>query len=406
MRLSDLLCEAFPYPPGSEVPANITDYRDPAQSKGRFYKIDPQYRRAGKSRGWLPAPRTHLVLTKTGGVIVFYYGHHNTIDWKELLDRLHQEIDPQLQGDIFNLTVKGTGYLIQRGRETGGWSGDRNRYSSDLATVAQALQDRGVAGAKTPIWLGNWAANEGEFVGTISTILTRQETTPRLKLYHGTDSFRLAMIMKTGLKPMAFDDRVWNHTSMDKKRPEHREEAVYLTASRPQAEYYAKKAVNVDRARFGPSKRRELRNAASQAQATITSMTAALERFDAMSPEAIASEDAHTAKYHHYPTTIAIKRRTFPDHIARAQQVVERANQMELNFYDTIEPVILQVSLRQSEYDRLMADDDYLRQTQEADPKDWQSSLGHFGQIAFKGTIPPERIKVIAQGKDAKQVSR
>jgi hypothetical protein len=53
-----------------------------------------------------------------------------------------------------------------------------------------------------------------------------------------------------------------------------------------------------------------------------------------------------------------------------------------------------------------MADDDYLQQKSDADPENWQDSLSHFGQIAFKGTIPSERIKIIAQGADAGQLSR
>ena len=389
------------------MPANITDYRDPAKSKGRHFTYSDQARRStGKRRGWLNAPRTHLVLTKAGGVIVYYYADHNTIEWKDLLELLHREVDP-VQGDIFDLVVKGTGYLLDRSRTTGNWSGDRNRYSADLIQLAQMLLDRGVATKNTPIWIGNWAANEGEHIGTAGSIVAKNTTPRQIRLFHGTDTFRLAQIMKTGLKAMAFDDRVWNHTSLDKQRPEHRDEAVYLTASRPQAEYYAKKAVNTDRKRFGPSKRAELSQAMDHAKRTISIMTAQLASFDRMSDEQIAAQDDHSRKYDYRADTIAHKRAYYPAAIARAQAIIDRGQRLAAHEYlGKIEPVILHITLHKSEFDKLMADDDHLRQNPEAKPEDWQQSLSNFGQIAFRGAIPPDRIKVIAQGADAGQRSR
>ena len=74
-------------------------------------------------------------------------------------------------------------------------------------------------------------------------------------------------------------------------------------------------------------------------------------------------------------------------------------------FYSKFEPVILEITLFKSEYDKLMADDDFLRKYPVASPSDWLRSLSDFGQVAFRGTIPPSRIKVIAKGSDASQRS-
>ena len=405
MLCRDLLYEAFPYPPGSEMPANITDYRDAGQAKGRYHTYSKEYRpKSGKPRFWEKAPRTHLVLTKNGGVIVYYYADHNTISYRELLDVLHREVDP-MQGDIFGIVVKGNGYLLERSRTTGSWGGDRNRYSTDLIKLVQALKDRGVAGPSTPIWIGNWASGTGEHVGTVGRILGKTDTR-QITVYHGTDNFRLGLIMQSGLKALPLDDRVWNKSGLDKVRPAHREESVYLTASRPQAEYYATKAVNIDRKRLGPSKRREIEQKVMQAKRSINQMQAQLAGYDKMTDAQIASHDEWTARYQDRAMTIAMQRRLYPEFIARAQAVIDRASGlMNQHFYDKIEPVILQVTLYRRDFAKLMADDDYLRQNPEAKPEDWQESLSQFGQIAFSGVIPPERLKVIAQGKDAGRVS-
>jgi hypothetical protein len=342
---------------------------------------------------------------------VFYYGDQNTIPYKDLLDQLGQSIDP-IQGsdgfsDIFSISVKGAGYLIERSRETGQWSGDRNRYSADLIAIVQALSDRGVATPSMPIWIGNWAAGQGEHIGTVGTILSNKAMQRQITLFHGTDNYRLEQIMKTGLRPMVFDERVWNNTSRDKERPAHREEAIYLTASRPQAEYYAKKAMNIDRKRFSPTKQREAQRLHDQAERSMNQMTAALASYDRMTDEQIAAADAHARKYDYRADTITSKRAYYPQAIARAQAILDQTQQLAgQTFYGKFEPVILQVTLYKSEFAKLMADDDYLGQKPDAKPEDWQASLSSFGQLAFKGTIPPDRIKIVAQGKDAGQISR
>lgn len=219
MKFSDILTEAFPYPPGSETPPGIIDYRDPLKAKGKYIRSKPDQRFPGidSKRYYINKPRTHIVLTKNNGTIIYFYDHANTIDWRELLPILQKEIDNNLQSDTNGIVVHDTGFLIDRSRMFGTWSGDRNKYSSDLVSVAQALVDRGLATKSTPLWIGNWAANKGEHIGTVGSIISRTELPSRITLYHGTSNFRLQNILKDGLQPLPLEDRVWNKSSFDKK---------------------------------------------------------------------------------------------------------------------------------------------------------------------------------------------
>jgi hypothetical protein len=75
------------------------------------------------------------------------------------------------------------------------------------------------------------------------------------------------------------------------------------------------------------------------------------------------------------------------------------------DFYGKIEPVILQITIYRSDFDKLVADDDYLKRNLTAKPEDWHESLSDFGQVAYRGIIPPSKIKVIASGNHAGQKS-
>ena len=382
------------------MPAQITDYRDPTKGQGEYRSYTGK---DGKRvRFWDKTPRTNVVLTTDGGLIVFYYGDRNTIPYGELLNVTRSRMDKTLQTDDFDIIVKGTGYLIDRARgDPGSWEGDRNRYSTDVVEVVRALYERGAATLSMPIWLGSWSAGQGEHIGTVRAILAVAEMPRQITLFHGTDTLRLRQIEKTGLRPMAFDDRVWNNSSLDKVRPEHRENAIYLTASRPQAEYYAQRAVNTDRKRFGPSKSSEIRRMGHDASLRVHQMTAALAGFERMTPEQIAATDEHARKYDYRAETIDSKRRYYPQAIERLQAIVDKAEQfLARDFYGKFEQVILQVTLYKSEFANLLADDDYLRQHVDATPQDWRQSLSIFGQVAYRGIIPPERIKVLAHGND------
>lgn len=413
MRLGELceittgfaLLEAFPYPPGSDAPASVTDLRDPAQAKGRYRSYAGDFGK--RQRYWDKTPLTCVVLTKAGGLLVYYYGDRNTVPWGEVMTRAQGAMDRTLQDDIQGVVVHGTGYLLGRSRETGAWSGDRTAHSADVAATAQALLDRGAATLSTPIWIGNWAARSGEHVGTVRSLVARRDPRKSLTLYHGTSTLRLATIMQDGLKPLDLGERVWNKGGAGKKRPAHRDEAVYLSASRPQAEYYAKKAVDIDRARNGPARRAEASRAPGYAQARANRMAAELDWIATLTPQQKASMDEHTRRYERHGMTIAQKERDYPAEIARERADAERLGAKAVRGAPgKIEPAVLQVTLRAREFERLMADDDHLAQQPGADPADWQGSLGHFGQVAFRGTIPPDRIRVLATGKDAGRTSR
>lgn len=406
MYIAELLTESFPYPPGSDMPDLIIDLRDPVKQRGHYssYIRDHDQKR---QRYWSKTPRTHIVLTKDGGLLVYFYGDENTIPWRDVLSQAQQAMDTSLQTEIGDIVVKGTGYLIARSREFASWSGDRNRYSTDLITVIRALYERGAATLNMPIWLGNTAGATGEHIGSVRDIIGQTDEPRQLTLFHGTDNMRLRQIMATGLQAMAFDQRVWNHTGLDKVRPAHREEAVYLTASRPQAEYYAKKAVDIDRKRFGGTKRREIERMAADAQRRVDQMTWALNHYAGLTPEQIAAEDEHARKYRYDATPIAVQQSVYPEYILKAQRVVDQSKQFMANgFYGKFEPVILQVTLYRNQFAKLMADDDYLAKHPEADPKDWRQSLSEFGQVAFAGQIDPARIKVVAQGNAAGRKSQ
>jgi hypothetical protein len=405
MRADEItLLEAFPYAPGTETPAHIIDYRDPAKAKGQWRKPDPEI---AKKYNLSPkpyrtkAPTTYVTLTKDGGVIVWFHGHENTMPWSELLDLLRRDADTGLMGEFDGIAVQGAGYVINRDRDNSKtWQGDRNRYSTDVRPIVQALLDRGVATPSMPIFLGLAGTTGGERIGTVKSLLAQPETPDRITLFHGTSSIRAEIITKEGLKPMDFEKRVWNHTSIDKKRPEHREDSVYLTASRPQAEYYAKKAVDIDRKRLGPKARSVAYSNYQSYMSPIRQMTAKLSRYNTMTDDEIAREDEHNSRYSYgRHTPIKIERELLPQWIEE-----RKAKAKELEFVahapsvDKLETVILQITLTKREFAKLMADDDHLRINPDAKPEDWQHSLSHFGQVAFRGSIPPNRIKIIATG--------
>lgn len=266
-------------------------------------------------------PVEMLVLTSDGGAVRFYWGDHNTMSWDQVYTKARAAMDPSIQRDITQISLFRTGYILNPYTDNSKWAGRNNRYSSAVRNIAKSLLDRGLANTDTPIWLGNWAARNGESIGSVGKILARPENPKRLFLYHGTNNYRLAKIMRDGLKPLDISKRVWK----DSKAPDHRNESIYLTADRSQAEYYASKSVNVDKARGGR------------------------------------------------------KREYWADP----------------DWPDRLEPVLILVQLGTNDMKRLKADDDFLQQKPDADPSDWRSSLENFSQIAFTGSIPPNRIRII-----------
>jgi hypothetical protein len=399
---SVILKEAFPFDPGTG-PTNIIDLRAPGPNKGKWrsYKASEIHGIKSPGKYYDKPKRTYACLTKNGAILFYYGTEGNIINWKEILEKCRAEMDADIQDNVTSIVAVKTGWLISRSRETGGWSGDRNQYSADVKTIAQRLLDLGLAKPTTPIWIGNTASTKGEIIGSIGKIIAKGDPA-RLVLYHGTSSARAHHIMKEGLKALPMDDRVWNGRKdlTRANRPEHRDDSVYLTASRPQAEYYAKKATNVDRKRYGPSQR-------SSAYTWINQARHNLDRYTRMlnNPEIRGGYYEKDSPYYRRENDLSgMPDSWFKEKVA---EYTKRVASLErtVAYSGTIVPLLMQITLTKSEFNKLMADDDFLIQNKGHDPADWQKSLSDFGQIAFRGTIPPNRIKIIAQGKDAKQNS-
>ena len=405
------IIEEFIYPIGSKMPDTIIDYRDPEKNKIGFFPYeqsqldyinsDEYIKKFGKSdaKGYekKELPSTHIVLTKDGKVIVYFYADNNIIAWKELVGILRNSVDKTLQDDeLFGIIVKDDGYIISSRRgdleSIGSWTGNKTKYSIDLKQTVRALFDRKIAKGNTPIFLGNDRQNK--LIGSVREILKISDTPNKITVYHGTSSYRWHYIQKNGLKALPLDDRVWNKGGLEKIRPEHREYSVYLTASIAQAEYYANKAVNVDRKRYGPKKRRDARDLINRLQSVIQSAEFNLKQV-LKNPDELIKDP-----YNYYGPE---KKRLSPDiykkWIDDSKEKIEKLKPL-IDYYGDMEPIILEITLQKSDYKFLLADDDYLRKhysdmaEQNAHVKDWRHSLSDFGQIAFNGTIPPSRITI------------
>ncbi len=403
--ITQTLEEDFMYPIGGEMPDTVIDYRKPESGVAGFrpyndqqlayFKSDDYTKRFGKNDrlGYdHKVPDTHIVLTNDGKVIVLFWGSNdNTIPWNELLALIHSKMDTTIQEHVLDIKVKDNGYAIRKQRgKPGSWSGDRTKYSLDIKILAQALLDRKAATQKTPLWSSS--IRHEEYVGTVGQILRARATPKYLVLYHGTSSYRYHHIEKYGLKALPLEDRIWNKGGL-KERPAHREDSVYLTASMEQARYYAKKAVNVDRKRNGPMKRREARDISER-------LENALRNLEWNRKQVIANPDELVKDNYYAQPKKRMPVEYYDRQIADIRAKLERLKPLH-GYYGEIKPVILQVILLKSDYKKLLADDDYLRSKypdmaeKNQHARDWRDSLSQFGQIAFQGTISPEHLKVV-----------
>lgn len=284
--------------------SHVEDLRDPSYTKD--YNGRP--------------PSALLVLTKGEGAIVYNWAHGNKIEnWQELYAKVEAAMDRTVQSDITQICLYRNGFIINSRLGEGNWTGHRTKHTPDIVNILKALKERGLGENSTPIWFGNWASRTGDSAGSLGKLLAfHAKPLTRLTLYHGTSSYRAEEIEKSGLNAVNKSDRIWTRTH--KSTPEHRAEAIYLTASKDQAEYYAKKAVSVDQ-----------------------------------------------------------RRRNF-DSSGR------------------VEPVILTVTLGTNDMSKLVADDDHLTVHQDASLEDWRDSLGRMGQVAYKGSLPPSRIRRVKGG--------
>ncbi len=412
-RFIHVLAEGFLVAPG-QGSGQIIDLRDPDPkwTKKYWQPANKPYHGATLDapmiRGWWhEPPRVHLALQTDGSTVIFRYGDGNTIPWAEVMNRANTGLDSTLQKDMLDIVVHGNGIVIDSSRSNNptAWAGNINKHSEDTGRVAQALLDRGLITPTTRISLGRWVRPEqAEYVGTAGSLL-KNKSRSKLVLYHGTSNYRAAFILRDGLRPIPLEGRVWNKGGADKQRPAHREDSVYLSAVRRQAEYYAEKAVKVDRTRYGP--------AAHRTHAAFTNnVRQRLDRIDGLlqNPSWLRNETARMYHYRlHYseqdaavtPEQIEHTREMLTQERAKQQAELDQRNAgMMRADVSKFEPVLLQITIPKSEFGRLMGDDDWLAKHRhagtQADPTDWIKSLGEFGQIAYRGTIPPNWITVLA----------
>lgn len=264
--------------------------------------------------------KTNLVLTKSGGVILFSNsgtGNVAGLSLKKIESYTAKEIDKKLQEYFTDIALMpfNKGIIFRRSRSrTSLLAGDRSAYSKDLNPTIDALVKRKAISLNTHIWLGDTSQREGEDIGTAQQVLNRQFPPHKLLLYHGTSTKRLTDIKKTGLKPVPADQRVWKKGADITVH----DDAVYLTAVRAQAEYYAKIAASHDKAK----------------------------------------------------------------------------------------PALVTVTLTSRDFPHLIADDDFAIDSKAPKTNNWQTSLSYYGQVAYKGTIPTNRLQVIATGLAAGQKSQ
>jgi hypothetical protein len=200
MNIAELLTESFPFDPGTSENPNIVDLRRPGINRTRMTTRQHSPEIAAKY-GLTTEPfrfrderkRIQVVLTKSGGAVIFYYGDNNIVPWREVLDITTHDMDTSLQSDTNALTVYRNGYVIDRSRVFAQWEGDRNRYSDDLKPIAQALLDRGLASPQTPLWLGLHGVDKSEAIGSVGKILAAPVVPKGLMLYptlgHHEDGF-------------------------------------------------------------------------------------------------------------------------------------------------------------------------------------------------------------------------
>lgn len=262
----------------------------------------------------------------------------NTRPWEEVLNLVGNNYDNWLSpaGNI----------LLEPCTDSSKWPGQRSVYSPTVRHDVTTLLDAGVIELKSKVYLGNWARKDGRYIGTASDVVKGQETSQRasVTLYHGTDTLRLDSIQKEGIKPVSREQRAWKgeHAS-------HRDTAVYLTPNEDQAQYYAAKAVRVDKYAIGLLKNRPVWGQWYNVEYTPWQLL--LQKW---------------AKGRHKP-----------------------------------EPITLKVVIPSTGFGNLRADDDYLARHPEKHHTDWEASLHDFGQVAYVGVIPANWVAPVDLGAAA-----
>ena len=183
-----------------------------------------------------------MINIHNGKIYIYRWGPGNTLEWDKVISGVGAH------NDMMSLTPGGSLILPNRVGGDSKWEGARNLYTPGTKEWTEILLNAGVINPDTKVYIGNWAGSRGSFIGRAKQIVKLDLTKlpARMVFYHGTDSTRLEQIKTEGLGPMAREKRIWKSDAL-KNHPEWREHAVYLTADRGQANYYAKKAVAVMR---------------------------------------------------------------------------------------------------------------------------------------------------------------
>lgn len=192
-----------------------------------------------------------IVLGPDDQTYLYSWGHNNVIPWEDVVDKLHVAVEAGgFQTDITDIAFDGGRILIRELPSEYKWGRNRTKYSLDVKNIVRELLRRALITPRTRIKLGNWANKKGYVIGTAAEIAGRRDVPQRIVLYHGTTDYHYNEYITTiGLCPVPLEKRIWKDAGGKRGHPEHRDLAVYLTASPSQAEYYANKAVRTLRAR-------------------------------------------------------------------------------------------------------------------------------------------------------------
>lgn len=323
-------------------------------------------------------PIVFAVLNKEGGAYTFNYGESdiNGISWRDTHNFINDNMDTRYQEDILDICIVSGGILISGTANDGGFGQARSSYSDYVKTLCRELLNRKVVLPTSKVFLGNWANNKyREYIGTINKVANGKELPDKLILYHGTSSYRLAHILKDGIRPVERDMRIWRGTRRDpiKDRGDNNG-AVYLTPSKIRAGYYANQAVGIDKKTFSPKKLRDM----SYHLNDMKNNKAHFEKL--LSKETDQSEKEY-----------------LQDILDGIIEMIDKTEKtLPADFDGDMKPVILKVVIPRKNFKYFYPDDDYMRlNKREYTQDDWILSLKDFGQVAYRGEIRPDDITVV-----------
>ena len=204
--------------------------------------------------------RTFIVLAPDR-TLLYRWGAGNTLHWTQARNTTFaSDFERNNEGVIdiahrMQNTPGGTGateivvtadgrVVIEASNDQTRWPGVKTKYTPRVHKLVAELLRRGLIRPNHRVFSGNWASLEGDFLGTARVVAKRPAMPRTITLFHGTSTHRWDRIKHVGLRPVEPEMRAWKG---ERHSAPHRDEAVYLTASRGQARYYGTKAVTVAR---------------------------------------------------------------------------------------------------------------------------------------------------------------